>query len=56
MTVQVPFQLRRRDVGVPAAATALFVPGRDAAALLALCTRLGLDPRAASTTSPAGSC
>ena len=44
MTVKVPFQLRRRDVGVPAAASALFVPARDAAALFALCTRLGLDP------------
>jgi tetratricopeptide (TPR) repeat protein len=38
------FQLRRRDVGSPAPASALFVPGRDAAALLSVCTRLGLDP------------
>ncbi len=43
MTVRVPFHLRRRQGGEPAA-SALFVPGRDAAVLLSLCTRLGLDP------------
>ncbi len=44
MTVRMPFQLRRRSVGEPAPASALFVPGRDAGGLLAVCTRLGLDP------------
>ncbi len=44
MTVRVAFQLRRRPAIGPARASALFVPGRDAAGLLALCTRLGVDP------------
>ena len=41
MTVQVPFQLRRRLAIGPA--TALFVPTRDASVLLAVCTRGNLD-------------
>ena len=44
MTVRVPFQLRRRTTGRPAPASAVFVPGRDAATLLEVCTRLGIDP------------
>ena len=44
MTVRVRFQLRRRRGSRPGPASALFVPGRDAAALLSVCTRLGLDP------------
>ncbi len=42
MTVQVPFELRRRSaVG---SASALFLPTRDASVLLAVCTRLKIDP------------
>jgi hypothetical protein len=44
MTVRVRFHLRRRSDGEPVPASALFVPGRDAAALMSVCTRLGLDP------------
>jgi tetratricopeptide (TPR) repeat protein len=42
MSVQVGFELRRRSA--PGPATALLVPDRDPAALLACCARLGLDP------------
>ncbi len=42
MTVQVPFELRRRSAVSPASAA--FVPTRDASTLLAVCTSLSLDP------------
>jgi tetratricopeptide (TPR) repeat protein len=42
MTVQVAFELRNRATGGPA--VALYVPTRDASAMLAVCARLGLDP------------
>jgi tetratricopeptide (TPR) repeat protein len=42
MTVQVAFEVRNGPALAPAAA--LFLPTRDASALLAICTRLGLDP------------
>jgi tetratricopeptide (TPR) repeat protein len=42
MTVAVRFQLRRAARGGPAAA--LFLPSREPAALLEVCSRLGLDP------------
>ncbi len=40
--MKTPFRLWRRPV--PEAATALLLPTHDAAALAALCVRLGLDP------------
>ena len=42
MTVQVAFELRKSDTRRPAAA--LLIPTRDVSELLAVCTRLGLDP------------
>ena len=42
MTIQVPFQLRRRAAAEPA--VALFVPTRDLVDLFAICGRLGLNP------------
>src|SRR5205085_362470 len=42
MTVQVRFEVRRRAGGAPA--IALLVPNRDPAVVLAVSTRLGLDP------------
>ncbi len=43
MTIQVPFQLRRRSRTEPA--EALLIPSRDPRVLVAFCSRLGLDPR-----------
>jgi MoxR-vWA-beta-propeller ternary system domain bpX3 len=42
MTIQVPYQLRRRAWALPAAA--LFVAGRDPLELLGVCAALKLDP------------
>ena len=44
MTVWVRFQLRRLPHGPPGPASALFIPGRQAAVLLRVCEALGLDP------------
>lgn len=44
MTVRVAFELKRRPAAGLPAASALFVLGREAAGVLEVCARLGLDP------------